>query len=134
LIALAEAGVKAIFPGDRVRASLKPLVLSAPHLIARLSELLLRFTEFALKAPQLAFEATNFPLDSFDPVNLSVGRISHCRHYGCTDRYRCAAAMPVAARFFAHAPSPPFKAKHTGRSLTDAGIFKELETFPASRL
>ena len=80
MIALAEAGVKAIFPGDRVRASLKPLVLSAPHLVARLSELLLRFTEFALKALQLAFEATNFPLDSFDPVNLSVLRISHCRH------------------------------------------------------
>ena len=72
MIALAGAGVKAIFPGDRVRASLKPLVLSAPHLVARLSELLLRFTEFALKALQLAFEATNLPLDSFDPVNLSV--------------------------------------------------------------
>ena len=80
MIALAGAGVKAIFPGDRVRASLKPLVLSAPHLVARLSELLLRFTEFALKALQLALDATNFPLDSFDPVNLGVLRSSHCRH------------------------------------------------------
>jgi hypothetical protein len=76
-------------------ASLKPLVLSAPHLVARLSELLLRFTEFALKALQLAL--TNFTLDSFDPVNLSVLRMSHCRHYGSTDRYRCAAAMPGCA-------------------------------------
>jgi hypothetical protein len=88
-------------------ASLAQLLLSALCLAPRLAELLLCLPEFALKALQLALETANLPLDSFDPVDRGILRISHDRQDRRTDCSERAAGAMAATAFITHAPPVP---------------------------
>jgi hypothetical protein len=90
-------------------ASLTQLLLSALYLAPRVAELLLCLPEFALEALQLALEPANVTLDSLDPVDRGILRISHDRQDRRTDCSQHAAGAMAAAAFITHAPPSPFR-------------------------
>src|SRR5260370_10857760 len=89
--------------------SLTQLLLSGLCLASRLAELLLCLPEFALEALQLALESANLTLDSLDPVDRGILRISHDRQDRRTDCSQRAAGAMAAAAFITHAPPSPFR-------------------------
>ncbi len=128
----AVAALRILLRSVRSLASLAELVLRALRLAARLAQQLLRLPDFALEALQLALKPVNLTLNSFDPVNRSILRICHGRHYGSTERNHCAAATSAAAT---HAPPlPPFATKHAGNLSPGEDICEERETSTESRL
>jgi hypothetical protein len=78
---LCLAGSDRVLPGSFLGlASLTEFLVSALRLASRLAKLLLLLPEFALELVQFAFQPANLVLDSLDPIDRSILRISRSRH------------------------------------------------------
>jgi hypothetical protein len=71
-----------------------------------LVELLLRLPEFALEPLQVGLETANPTLDSLDPVDWGILRLSLDRYQGCAECDHRAAVATAAAGLVIHASHP----------------------------